>query len=143
MHNLASPCKVWSPRVLRQLGSSLVLMSLLVYAGCSGDDEPAPIGAASSAAAAGPQISASPNPVPAGPEKFGTTTITWDTGDGSIGEVYVSVNGKAEKLFAGNRRKGSLEAPWIGKGEHEFRLYAGTEHKTVLASVMVTRAKSN
>jgi hypothetical protein len=143
MHILPSPCKIRTPRVLRHLRSHLVLMSLLLCVGCSGDDEPAPIGAPSSSAAAGPQISASPNPVPLGSEKFGTTTITWDTGDGSIGEVYVSVNGKPEKLFAGNRRKGSLEAPWIGKGEHEFRLYAGTEHKTVLASVMVTRAKSN
>jgi hypothetical protein len=88
-----------------------------------------------------PSITASPNPVPAGTEKFGTTTITWDTGDGSIGEVYVSVNGAAERLFAGNRSKGTLAAPWIGKGEHDFRLYAGTQHKTLLASVRVTRSK--
>ena len=85
-------------------------------------------------------IKADPNPVPAGPDKFGKTKVTWDTGDGSIGEVYVSVNGQPEKLFAGNRPKGSLEAPWIGKGEHEFRLYAGKEHNTVLAKVEVTRA---
>ena len=88
-----------------------------------------------------PSITATPNPVPAGETKFGTTTVTWDTGDGSIGEVYVSVNGAAEKLFAGNRSKGSLAAAWIGKGEHEFRLYAGKEHKTLLASVRVTRSK--
>src|SRR5437899_8368797 len=42
-----------------------------------------------------PTITATPNPVPAGEGKFGTTTVTWDTGDGSIGEVYVSVNGAA------------------------------------------------
>src|SRR5262249_2854226 len=38
-----------------------------------------------------PTITANPNPVPAGEGKFGTTTVTWDTGDGSIGEVYISV----------------------------------------------------
>lgn len=87
-----------------------------------------------------PSITATPNPVPAGEGKFGTTTITWDTGDGSIGQVYVSVNGAAEKRFAGGP-KGSMEAPWIGKGDHDFRLYAGKEHKTLLASVRVTRNK--
>ncbi len=91
--------------------------------------------------AGGPLISAAPNPVPAGREKFGKTTISWNTGDGSIGEVYVSVNGAPEKRFAGNRSKGSLEMKWIGRGEHEFRLYAGKEHKKVLASVKVTRLK--
>lgn len=115
------------PRVRRPIGLLFVLGSLLVWAGCSGEKD------------GGPQISASPNPVPAGNEKFGKTTISWDTGDGSVGEVYVSVNGAPEKLFAGDRSKSSLEAAWIGKGEHEFRLYAGKEHKKGLASVKVTR----
>jgi hypothetical protein len=112
------------------------LAVLLICAGCSQGKAPPP-----AATASPPSITASPNPVPAGPTKFGTTTVTWDTGDGSLGDVYVSVNGAPEKLFAGQRKKGSLEAAWIGKGEHEFRLYAGKEHKTVLASVKVTRSK--
>jgi hypothetical protein len=86
-----------------------------------------------------PTIAASPNPVPAGPEKFGTTTITWDTGDGSVGEVYVAANGAEEKRFSGAKPTGSQDAAWIGKGVYEFRLYAGKEHKTLLASVRVTR----
>jgi hypothetical protein len=86
-----------------------------------------------------PVITATPNPVPAGSEKFGTTTITWDTGDGSIGEVYVSTNGGEEKRFSGATTKGSQDAAWIGKGVYEFRLYAGKEHKTLLGSVRVTR----
>ena len=113
------------------------LAGVLIWAGCSQNQTKSP----TASPASGPSIAASPNPVPAGSTKFGTTTVTWDTGDGSIGEVYVSVNGKDEKLFAGNRAKGSLDAPWIGKGDHEFRLYAGKEHKTVLASVKVTRSK--
>jgi hypothetical protein len=88
-----------------------------------------------------PTIVASPNPVPAGSSKFGTTTISWDTGNGSVGEVYVSVNGGSEKRFSGALVKGTQNADWIGKGEYEFRLYAGKEHKTLLASVKVTREK--
>ena len=34
-----------------------------------------------------------PNPVPA-PNRFGRTTITWNTGDGSQGRIYVSEGGK-------------------------------------------------
>jgi hypothetical protein len=35
---------------------------------------------------------ASPNPVPA-PNRFGRTTISWNTGDGSVGQVYLSQGG--------------------------------------------------
>src|ERR671916_128314 len=70
-------------------------------------------------------LTASPNPIPAG-EKPGTTTISWSTGDGSWGQVYVSVDGGEEKLFAGGK-KGTKEAAWIWLGkEYEFRLYTGT-----------------
>jgi hypothetical protein len=83
---------------------------------------------------------ATPNPVPAGPDK-GTTTITWNTGDGSKGEVYMSKDGGPEKLFAGLSPWGSQEAAWIQQGEYEFRLYAVDEHqKKLLASVKVTRS---
>ena len=84
------------------------------------------------------QLTASPNPVPFGPE-FGITKISWDTGDGSWGQVYVSANGEAETLFM-QGPKGSADAAWIGTGgTYEFRLYAGQEHKKLLASIKVTR----
>lgn len=120
----------------------LLLGAAPVWFGCSSQKTSAPPGTTPNATPAGgsAKISADPNPVPAGTERFGKTTITWDTGDGSVGEVFVSTNGAEEKLFAGNRAKGSLEAAWIGKGEYEFRLYAGKEHKTVLASVKVVKA---
>jgi hypothetical protein len=120
----------------QSIGLIFVLGSLFLWAGCSGEKDPEP-----AAGTGGPQITASPNPVPAGSEKFGKSMISWDTGDGSIGEVYVSINGAPEKLFAGNRSKSSLEAQFIGKGEHEFRLYAGKAHEKLLASVKVTRLK--
>ena len=80
---------------------------------------------------------ATPNPVPceAGP---GTTTISWSTGDGSSGQVYVSVDGRPEQLFA-EGAEGSKDAPWIGIGTaYEFHLYSGTERTTRLAVVSVT-----
>jgi len=84
-------------------------------------------------------IWANPNPVPAGSK---TTTISWDTGDGSIAQVYISVDGGPEKRFSGSLSKGSLDATWIEKkNEYDFRLYAGMEHTTLLASVKVTNAE--
>jgi hypothetical protein len=86
------------------------------------------------------RITADPNPVPAGSGK-GTTTISWDTGDGTPGQVYVERKGQAEKLFA-QGKKGTEKATWIYGGfTYEFRLYAGKEHKQVLARVTVTGQK--
>lgn len=89
-------------------------------------------------ASAGP-ISVSPNPVPAGPGP-GTTNITW-TGDGSVREVYCSINGGEEQRNWGQPGKtGSFEANYINAGAvYEFRLYRGTDHKELLGSVSVTR----
>ncbi len=117
-----------------------VIWGALAVAGCSrstnlppGAD---PTGNGSRGGAA--HISASPNPVPITGGK-GTTTIDWDTGDGSRGEVYMSRAGKAEQLFAGISAHGSQKVNWISAGgKYEFRLYAGKEHKRILASVEVT-----
>ena len=38
------------------------------------------------------RLTASPNPVPA-PNRFGRTTISWNTGDGSDGRIYLSQGG--------------------------------------------------
>jgi hypothetical protein len=51
----------------------------------------------------------------------------------------MSRDGGPEKLFAGLSPRGSQEAAWISKGVYEFRLYAGKDHKEVLARVKVTR----
>src|SRR5437773_150 len=39
-----------------------------------------------------PYLVAAPNPVPA-PNRFGRTTITWNTGDGSEGQIFLSKGG--------------------------------------------------
>jgi len=84
-----------------------------------------------------PTLTAFPNPVPAGKE-LGKTTISWDTTDGSIGKVYVSMNGGEESLFADSRR-GTKVVDWIQTGStYEFRLY-DSGHTELLANVTVTR----
>jgi len=52
-----------------------------------------------------PFIAAEPNPVPEGPG-LGSTTLTWSTGDGSGGQVYLSIYGE----YAGHYPAGSEEA---------------------------------
>ena len=90
-----------------------------------------------------PTLTASPNPVPAAGAGPGTTTITWNTGVNSSGQVYVSLDGKPERLFA-TRPSGFKEARWISHGvTYEFRLYEGTDHKKLLATVRVTRERAN
>jgi hypothetical protein len=86
-------------------------------------------------------IRAEPNPVPAG-EGAGKTMINWQTTDGTVGEVYLVTDGVPETLFA-RGTNGPAEAPWIVTGStYEFRLYGGTDHKTLLGKVIVTRAKN-
>jgi tRNA (mo5U34)-methyltransferase len=84
-----------------------------------------------------PLLSADPNPVPAG-QQSGETTLSWDTADGSIGKVFVSVNDGPEMLFADGRR-GSAPAHWIETGSnYEFRLY-NSDHSELLVKIAVTR----
>lgn len=85
-----------------------------------------------------PSLTASPNPVYAVSE-LGSTVITWSTGDGTPGEVYVAVDGGNEALFA-RSPEGSARAPWIQAGvQYEFRLYSMAGPRRLLASVQVTR----
>jgi hypothetical protein len=115
-----------------------VLILVLLVAACSNNSSTST--SAGSPAKSAATITATPNPVPA-ETVFGTSTISWDTGDGTIGQVYVAEGIGAEKLFADGQPRGSLDAPWIGAGAtYVFRLYSGTEHKNLLASVKVMRA---
>jgi hypothetical protein len=91
------------------------------------------------AALTGAVLQADPNPVPPGDPK-GKTTITWDTGSDTVGDVYVITAGR-EKLFASGRQ-GSQEAPWIVAGPNEFRLYDQADHK-LLAHLTVTMSSPN
>jgi hypothetical protein len=117
-----------------------ILLPLLSFAACGPSKSPEANASVASPAASAATIAASPNPVTTG-EAPGTTTITWNTGDGSMGQVYVSEDGTPENLFA-TAPKGSAPAPWIRAGKmFEFSLYAGTEHAKVLAKTRVTGRK--
>jgi len=83
-----------------------------------------------------PTLTAAPTTVPPG-GSTGTTTLTWDTGNGSAGQVYVSVDGGGDTIFAAGDT-GSQTASFIQPGSvYVFKLYAGTDHNTLLLSVTV------
>jgi hypothetical protein len=87
-----------------------------------------------------PVLSASPNPVPAGDieEPLGSTTITWNTGDGAPGDLYVKVDREPEKFMA-RAPSGTREIRWIQfDSVYEFRLYDKKRSK-LLAKLEVTR----
>ena len=117
-----------------------ILLPLLFFAGCGPSKNPEANALAASPVATAATITASPNPVITG-EGSGTTTITWNTGDGTPGQIYVSEDGAAERLFV-EGATGSTPAAWIQAGKtFEFRLYDGNEHAKVLAKTQVTGRK--
>jgi hypothetical protein len=125
--------KRFSPRIA-------ILLPLFFFAACGPSKNPEVNASATSPAAPAATITASPNPVTTS-EGPGTTTITWNTGDGTTGQVYVSEDGAPETLFSAGST-GSAPAPWIQAGKtFEFRLYARTEHAKVLAKTQVTGRK--
>jgi hypothetical protein len=87
-----------------------------------------------------PTLSASPNPVPSGDldKPVASTQIAWDTGDGSIGELYVTIDREDERLVS-RGPFGSINIDWIQFDSlYEFRLYAKKRSK-LLATLEVTR----
>jgi hypothetical protein len=87
-----------------------------------------------------PILFAEPNPVPAGDptQQLGTTVITWDTGNGTLGDLYVKVDREPEKFMA-RGASGTHEVRWIQFDSfYEFRLYT-KKHSKLLARLEVTR----
>ena len=68
----------------------------------------------------------------------GSTEIEWDTGNGSMGFVFVTEDGGKPVLFA-NGSRGKEVAPWIGKHSYVFELYGDDQRQTLLAKVTVSR----
>ena len=84
-----------------------------------------------------PGLTATLRSAPAGAEP-GVVEIRWSTGDGSIGQVYVSEDGGEERLLA-QGAEGGRELRWIRPGAvYEFQLYPVTDRNRVLARVTVT-----
>ena len=88
---------------------------------------------------AGPRVDVNPNPVEPGPG-LATVTITWTTGDQSDGEVHISRNGEAERLFA-RGPSGSAQANWIVRtAAYDFTLYSVAQPRRRLAGVRLAPA---
>lgn len=88
-------------------------------------------------ASGGGQVSAYPRQIPLAPGQLGTTTVTWATDGLATAEVWVSINGGPEALFA-RKRSGTAVAPWIQRGRtYDFRLYEGTAHAVLLDTITV------
>src|SRR5256714_3968204 len=67
----------------------------------------------------------------------GSTKIEWDTGNGSMGFVFVTEDRGKPVLFASGSR-GNEVAPWIGTHSYVFELYGDDQHQRLLAKVTVS-----
>jgi hypothetical protein len=83
-----------------------------------------------------PVITAKPERVPL-TNGSGSTEIGWDTGNGSVGFVFVTEEGGKPGAFASGSR-GTQVAPWIGKHGYVFELYGDDQRQTLLAKVTVS-----
>src|SRR5438094_6462337 len=66
----------------------------------------------------------------------GSTEIHWDTGNGSMGFVFVTGTDQKPVLFASSP-KGSQLVPWIRSARYVFELYSDENRRTLLATVNV------
>jgi hypothetical protein len=83
-------------------------------------------------------ITAQPTQVSIPPGSLGTTTICANSNVVNS-EVWVSMDGAPEALFASYYTGGCSSAPWIQIGHsYQFNLYAGSAHSNLLDSVTVT-----
>ncbi len=67
----------------------------------------------------------------------GSTEIHWDTGNGSMGFVFVTETDQKPVLFASGP-KGSQLVPWIRSARYVFELYGEENRRTLLATATVT-----
>jgi len=67
----------------------------------------------------------------------GSTEIHWDTGNGSMGFVFVTEADQKPVLFASSP-KGSQLVPWIRSARYVFELYGDENRRALLATATVT-----
>lgn len=67
----------------------------------------------------------------------GSTEIKWDTGNASVGFVFVTEEGGEPVPFASGSR-GNQIAPWIKEHSYLFELYGDDQRQTLLAKVTVS-----
>jgi hypothetical protein len=66
-----------------------------------------------------------------------TTEIAWNTGNGSMGFVFVTANGRPP-VFVAKASEGSRVISWIRTGDYVFGLYGDAERRSLLATVTVS-----
>ena len=70
-------------------------------------------------------------------------TVSFDSGDGSVVQVMLSVNGGPEQLFTASQF-GSVEAPWIFSGKYIFRIVkAGQTFGTITVATTAQISSPN
>ena len=67
----------------------------------------------------------------------GSTEIQWNTGNGSMGFVFVTTKDGKPVLFA-TGAKGRRMIPWIRAGKYVFELYSDDQRRALLATVTVS-----
>jgi len=133
--SISLPHTYMALRYVHCCGFILVMSVCLCFSGCHSAHRQT-----GHSPTAKPILSASPNPIPAGdPDKpVESTQITWDTGDGSIGELYVKIDREDERLV-GHAPSGSMKIDWIQFDSlYDFRLYS-KKRSRLLATLTVTR----
>jgi hypothetical protein len=83
-----------------------------------------------------PIITATPERVKVG-NGLASTDISWNTGNGSKGFVFVTANDRPPVLVAAGS-EGSRVIPWIRRGNYVFDLYGDAERRTLLSTVTVS-----
>lgn len=71
----------------------------------------------------------------------GTTTVAWDTGDGTPGQLYMATGDEGETLLA-TAPSGSQAVSLAPGTSAAFRFYPGTAHVTEAAAAVVTNPQS-
>ena len=129
-----------SGKLIAQSWIALVVC-FLALDGCYSSKRPTTSSTQTDQATGAASLSADPNPVPAGSpdEALGKTTISWNTGDSSVGDVYVKMNRKPEVLV-GRGQSGTIQINWIAFDSlYEFRLYTKRNHFKPLKKLDVIR----
>ena len=67
----------------------------------------------------------------------GPTMISWNVGDGSIGKISLSKDGRPAIFFRGGRH-GRVNSRMRAGSIDELRLYKGTDRTDPIASVVVS-----
>jgi hypothetical protein len=88
-----------------------------------------------------PVIAAKPDQVMLA-QGTGSTQIEWDTGNGSMGFVFVTAKDQKPVLFA-TGPKGSGVAPWIRVGRYIVELFGDSDRRTLLATCTVSGVPGN